>query len=358
MITTGGEGKVPPRKRIRGKIGNPSSAPELKSHNLLVNGVDTNVTFYNRRNVFGVYNGTSTGIWFPIAGQWPQEGSGSHQRIGNKIRVKMLRIKGLVGYSPYLITQVRYRIVLYRTRHIPEYNFETFIAPLYSALSVYTGADTVATRQNSTTYNYYCSYFNNDVMKENEIKRRVLFRGMIKPQPDAPNFKLAAHNLPGEFASSANPVQISYTTDGKVWGSIYTIQQGGLGQETSYFNTDSTHPTLGVNNVAAASTTSIQHIPMGFAVPEQVYSGEFQKHYTYAQGEVGSAADPVNNRGFFPIDLTVAMNDNIDCSKYDYVFVIEADWAIGQDPQGVFAADEAHSNFFIKFVPHIYYTDD
>lgn len=331
MITTGGEGKVPSRKRVRGKIGDPSNAPELKTHNLLVNGNDDDATtYFNYKSSYGVFTNDSRGTWYPIRCYWPVEGSGSHQRIGKKIRVKFLRLKGFVTYSPYLITQVRYRVVLYRTLKAAAYNFLDFIKPMYRGFKDLSAGPSIADLQGSCTLDYYMSYFNTDYLKSHEIKRRVLYRGLIKPQVDVPNF---AHNT----------YDVSSTTEGKVVGNIFTVgQEGGA---TGYFN--STNLVAGQTNVQLATTSS---------VPQVGYVGAFQPHVV--TGAEDSPTAICNQRGFFPIDLTVTMNDNVDCTKYDYVFVVESDWAIGQSPMGEFSNQVVHSNFFLDLLPHIYYTDD
>ena len=224
MITTGGEGKVPPRKRMRGKIGNPSAAPELKTHNLLRADVDTAQTFYDLTICKGVYTNSANGVWYPLVCNWPTVGTSAHQRIGNKIRVKLLRLKGYVAYSPYLITQVRYRIVLYRTKHFQNFTHTQFIAPMYNAfIDIHNAGDTDA-KQRAAATNFYMSFFNKDYMQQNEIKRRVLFRGMIKPQPDVPDFQFAEKQWAGLIAPGEQPLTVSTnsTTTGKHWGKYWT----------------------------------------------------------------------------------------------------------------------------------------
>lgn len=357
MITTGGEGKVAPRKRLRGKIGNPSSAPELKTHNLLREDVDSNETFYEMNLTKGVYTNSTAGVWYPIVGHWPTVGTGVHQRIGNKIRVKLLRLKGYVSYSPYLITQVRYRIVLYRTKNFANFTHLTWIIPMYSAFANIHGPNSVDGKQRACTADFYCSFFNKDYMRENEIKRRVLFRGMIKPQPDIGNFNVNGHQWIGEIAPGNDPTVVSTTTSGKHFGKIWTkVQQGTLYESNSYFNED--NATDAPTNVTLGSSTGLHHIPVAINEPQKQAFGLFQPHYSTTNGSVYDAATAGNQRGFFPIDITVHMNDNIDCEKYKYVFVVESDWCIGQDLNGTFGFAENLSNFFISFIPQVYYTDD
>ena len=364
MIRTGGEGKVPPRKRMRGKIGNPSSAPELKTHNLLRADTDTNVTFYDGALVKGVYTNSDNGVWYPIVCNWPVVGTGAHQRIGNKIRVRLLRLKGYVSYTPYLITQVRYRIVLYRCKKVLNFTHVQWLAPMYSAFADIANSANVDAKQNACSTDFYAAFFNKTHMKQNEIKRRVLFRGMIKPQQDIGNFTNRAVQWTGEIAPGEQPTVISSTsnTTGKHWGKIWQrVQQGTLYESNSYFNNDeNTVANPAPDNVALASGTStaLHHLVFQQNQPVTTYYGVFQWHYNTPNGFVYDAYTAGNQRGFFPIDITVNMNDNVDCEEYRYVFVVESDWCIGQDPSGDFSNAEANSNFFFHFIPHIYYTDD
>lgn len=353
MITTGGEGKVPPRKRIRGKIGDPSSAPELKTHNLLRNDDDPNDTFYSGTMIYGVWTNTAEGLWYPTAGHWPTVGTGAHQRIGKKIRVKLLRLKGYVAYSPYLITQVRYRIVMYRTRRAGTYSHSDWLVPMYSEFGDLNVPNNMNGWQNYCVRDYYCSFFDREYLKQHDIKRRVLFRGIIQPQPDIGNYKMQLAAWAGMFAYGDNASVVNSLTTGKECGTIVLAGQSGSG---GYFNTSSLD--TAVQNIQLNTSTSLQNIPMVFNEPAKTFSGEFQKHYVSGQGEDYDAVTPVNQRGFFPIDLTVHMNDNVDCEQYDYVFVVESDWCCGQNERGVFAHTKAKTNFNFFFIPQIYYTDD
>lgn len=283
METNGGEGKISGRKRLRGKIGNPTALPEIKVHNLLVSGNDNLENFWTDKTVFGSFPNTNLGVWYPIDLKWPSEGSGPHQRIGRKIRVKFLRLKGYVAYSPYLITQVRYRIVLYRCHNQVNWTHSSFIVPMYGRFASMTAQGMSSLEiQNACVWNYYCAIFSNTYMKQSGIKRRVLSKGVIKPQADVPD----------------------------------------------YYNPNGT----------------------------LLMSGEFQRHKSATA--LANNDSPANQRGFFPIDITVNMNDNIECPTQSYVIVVEADWCIGQTPQGTFGAETGYQNFYFSFIPHLYYTDD
>lgn len=238
METTGGEGKISGRKRLRGKIGNPSTAPELKMHNLINVGDDTAQTLWIDRAFYGSFTRDDTGVWYPWKCNWPQMGISNHTRIGKNIRVKYLRVKGYVAYSPYLITQVRYRIVLYRHEPFGILSYDSFTQKLYSnAANMNENGLNSLQIQDRCCFNYYCGEFSKIFLKDNGIKRRVLAKGVIKPQADVPDF---------------------YNNNGQL-----------------------------------------------------VYSGQFLKHRD-ASGHVASQDQPSNSRGFFPIDITVNMNDRVE----------------------------------------------
>lgn len=325
MISTGGEGKVSARKRLRGKIGDPSNHPELKHFN----GFDTSVNadqFYKAVVVYGIYVREVNdyyGIYRPIPLRWPPLGPAASARIGKRIRIKYLRIKGYIAASPFLITQVRYRLVLYRLRqHLIEgaegYD-QDWLSSLYEHWANLEEDNSSKVIQRNVVRNYYTSYFDVDMLKAQECKRRVLLKGLLKPSADVPNYKIPAS------ATNYFKHVPSGTPD--------NIDGIALGNQSGTFVHNST------------SYTNIQEdVPL---------IGEYQLHNLVADLQT-----EINMKSFFPIDVVVNMNDNIDTWNYRYVLVMESDWGVGQNPSGYYDNMPESSNFIFYFIPQIYYTDD
>lgn len=351
MITTGGEGKVPPRKRVRGKIGNPRNAPEIKMHNLWNNVTDTAQSYYSNRNIIGVFTQEDrNSVWWPLQTYWPTVGNTQFNRIGRKIRVKFLRLKGFVYYSPYLITQVRYRIVLYRCKTAQTFNHSVWLQSLYACFNPLTDANSVDDMEGRCVFNYYMSWFDNDKLRELDCKRRVLYKGLIKPQADIGNYNNNSMQMNSTVGSETSI--ISSDTYGKVFGPMAT----NSAQANGYFN-GATAATVNPN-ISTETSTLVNDLPIKTTIPQITWFGKFQQHYSSGNPSAYDAVTPGNQRGFFPIDVTVDMNDNIDCEEYSYVFVVESDWCIGQDAAGSFGYVKARTNFGLTFTPQIFYTDD
>lgn len=306
MITNGGDaGLVSKRKRVRGKVGDPSRHAELK----MINGFDLDpANMHSGSSIYGVHLpnagvGPAKVLWYPYKLEWPEVGAGPNNRVGKRIRVKMIRLKGFVHSSPFLITQVRWRIVLYRClKHFEEeegqqverynmgwvdWNYENF-----HNMELPNDPGDV---QAAAVFNYYASYFNKEAIQRREIKRRILVKGVLNPSSDIGNYNNASHTFSGTLG------------DAQLFGQI-----------SSYKST-----------------------------------GTYQHHFSDL-----SISDPANMQAAFPIDITVEMNDNIDCELYRYVFQIESDTVIGQNAAGVFSTAINTSNFIFYIVPHIYYTDE
>lgn len=324
MISTGGEGKVSAHKRLRGKIGNPNKSNELKQYNLFDDTADAS-EFYAHEKVYGVYisetDTETAGVWRPLRTYWPSPSVLVGGRIGKRICVRYLRIKGYVAASPFLITQVRWRLVLYRVRKnlvngAEVYN-QAWLRALYAQYEDPQTFSTSQNIQNAIVQNYYLSYFDPDNLKIHDCKRRVLVKGILKPSADIGNFKSAS--------SQSTLLQF---------------------MPTSQFNTDT---------ITGQAAGTIQRAARYNATLARDFDmvGKFQLHNNSAD-----MATAINSKSFFPIDVTVNMNDNVDCWEYTYVFVIESDWGVGQSTAGYFENDAAHSNYFFYFVPQIYYTDD
>lgn len=324
MISTGGEGKVSARKRLRGKIGDPSAHPELKQYNLV--DASTGATlFYSSQLFYGIYvreESNAAGIWTPVPLRWPALSNSNSGRIGKRIRIKYLRLKGFIGSSPFLTNQVRYRLVLYRTRRnlvgTEEVYDQAWLASLYHK---YYNMESYATNtgliMNASVNNYYCSFFDPDALKAKDCKRRVLLKGIIKPSQDLGYYMWSA-NDPGYLRTVPTVGQNIDTITGQAAGSI---QRGAQFQ------------------IGPAHDISV--------------FGRRQKHNIS-----GPIPSEVNCKAFFPIDVTVNMNDNVDCWEYRYVLVLESDWAIGQSDEGVYDIGQNVSNFILSLTPQIYFTDD
>lgn len=305
MLNTGGQGQVSKRKRVKGKIGDPNQKPELKFCSCIDNSATGN---YGCIYVPGIH-GQSTGggqtnpqVWRPYYLQWPNEGTDFDERIGRRIKVKYLRIKGFATSSPYLIDQVRWRLVLYRTKkHYKEvagstaelYDMEWLYDLYRKKYNLENGTDSEA--QLAAVQMYYMSFFNPLNMKDDDTKRRILMKGIFNPQADIGNYKVPLHNITGN--SGAGTAQL--------------------------------------------------------AVTAHVIQGYMQRHFTGV--DVGHVA---NMNCSFPIDLTVTLNDNVDCTEYRYVLVFETDCIIGQSPLGEFDRTSANANYIFGIVAQIYYTDD
>lgn len=307
MLNTGGQGQVSKRKRVKGKIGDPNDKPELKFCSCIDNGATVT---YGNVYIPGVH-GTSTldarssnspQVWRPYWLQWPQEGTDFDERVGRRIKVKYLRIKGYATSSPYLIDQVRWRLVLYRTKR----NFITVAGSLVEGYPMewvydlyrktYNLEDATTSEAQLAAVNmYYMSFFNPLNMKDNDTKRRILMKGMFNPQSDIGNYKVPQHAITG--SSGAGTAAMS---------------------------------------VAGYTAT-----------------GYMQRHFGGV--DIGHVA---NMNASFPIDLTVTLNDNVDCSEYRYVLMIETDCIIGQTPLGEFDRDPSNANYIFSLVAQIYYTDD
>lgn len=327
MISTGGEGKVSGHKRLRGKIGNPYNAPELKTFNLMDTSNGSHIAYH--QDVLGVYISDTSdpfGVWKPIRTIWPPLGNTSHSRIGKRIKVKYLRIKGYVASSPFLITQVRWRLVLYRTLRnlvngIEVYN-QAFLSSLYVSYrnpedAQYGG--TSAALERSTVHNFYESIFNQDAMKVRDCKRRVLVKGLLKPSADIGDYKIPTNSGPS--------------------GYLRTVPVVGANEDT-------------IAGQAAGTITRAAQYNTGVNIEVPIV-GEYLLHNT----TVG-IDEEVNAKAFFPIDVTVTMNDNIDVAQYTYIFVFESDWGVGQNTGGYYGHTAEYSNYMFSFVPQIYYTDD
>lgn len=322
MISTGGEGKVSARKRLRGKIGNPSTAPEIKSCNMtLANPAP--ISYFNSFSPLGVYapGGGLGCVWNPYQLHWPAVGAENYQRIGKKIRVRYLRFKGFVASSPFLIQQVRYRFVLYRVKHRANYNM-AWQAGLYRHFVNPDNAQDVGSLQDAVAHDYYLSYFDPEKMKEQDCKRRVLFKGLLKPSEDVPNYVIPAQNTPYFKIST----ELGTDIDGMSWGETPNETVGLISRRAQY-------------NINCENDTR--------------FVGVFQKHVSDRP-----LITPVNAKAFFPIDFVVNMNDNINCEEYDYVFVVESDLGVGQLPTGAYDVNDYNANYFFRIIPHLYYTDD
>lgn len=302
MISNGGDaGLVSKRKRIRGKVGDPSKHPELK----MINGFNLGpATMYTGVNIYGTHPVTSAvkTVWSPHMLQWPAVGAESYERIGKRIRVKMLRLKGCLLVSPFLIMQVRWRIVLNRClknyelvsgTEVEKYdmdwvkeNYMNFHPMTYSA---------VEQQQEAAYLNYYATFFSKEAIEARELKRRILVKGVMNPASDIGNYTAENASVTG---------------------------------------------TIGDTNVV-------------LTVGGHGYEGRFQ-HHIAGQG----INAPVNMYAAFPIDVTVEMNDNVDCELYRYVLQIETDTVIGQNVNGSFSTGTTFSNFLFFLIPHIYYTDE
>lgn len=360
MISTGGEGKISAKKRLRGKIGDPSKKPELKQYNLMDTSEGDLSKLYQSVILHGVYIPEShtdyKGIWRPLACNWPRPDVGMMGRIGKKIRIKYLRIKGYVAASPFLVTQVRYRLVLYRTRTnlvngVERYD-QAWLKTLYKAynnMETDIPEATIRAVQLCCTENYYMSVFDKDELKSKDCKRRVLLSGLLKPNADIGNYQILTGGI--RLATGYLSTDNTDTIVGNVYGSTFQVGQQSA---TGYFNaptsgsiplpTPSDNVELHLQHSAISSTTNSEVVHM---------SGQFQKHVAEA-----ALYDDVNSRAFFPIDITVNMNDNVDCYEYRYVLVLESDWAVGQTPSGLFQPNVNASNFKMKICPQIYYFDD
>lgn len=324
MISTGGEGKISARKRLRGKIGDPSTHPELKQFNLFDSSANQG-QFYATLMFYGIYAAESTnaaGIWTPVACRWPLLSTGTSGRIGKRIRVKYLRIKGYVASSPFLMTQVRYRLVLYRSRKNLDgqnevYN-QAWLAGLYHKyMNMESNSANSEVMQKACAQNYYESFFDPDALHSRDCKRRVLFKGLLKPSPDPGNFRWLANDT----------------------GYLRTVPIVGANIDT-------------ITGQAAGSLTREAQFQTGPGANINL-SGAYQLHNSDA-----AIATEVNSKAFFPIDITVNMNDNIDTWEYRYIFVLESDWAVGRDGSGNYDHSTAVSNFILSLTPQIYYTDD
>lgn len=300
-MITGGQGQVSKRKRVKGKIGDPNDKPELKFCSCIDS---SNTSQYVGAYFPGIHNNALSGpqVWKPYMLQWPAEGTGSDERVGKMIRVKYLRIKGYATSSPFLIDQVRWRLVLYRTKknYITEGGLITegygmdWLYEMYR--KTYNLDDnSVSEAQLACVNMYYMSYFNPDVMRDNDTKRRILMKGIFNPNEDIGNF------------------------------------------------TDPQHTITGSAGGGAAS----------LVVPAHTIRGYFQRHFSGV--DVGHVA---NMNCSFPIDLTVTLNDNVNVEDYRYVIVFESDCIIGQSPTGDFVRDPANANYIFALVAQIYYTDD
>lgn len=330
MISTGGEGKISAKKRLRGKIGDPSAHPELKQFNM----ADTTsgaTAFYSSIKFYGIYAAESTnaaGIWSPVAVRWPVLGPANGGRIGKRIRIKYLRLKGYVASSPFLMTQVRYRLVLYRTRrNVPSggsevYNQEWLNSLYHKYYNMETQLADSQVMQYACAQNYYASYFDPDALKSKDCKRRVLFKGLLKPSPDPGNYKW--------LSSDAGYLRTVPVVGANIDGLTIGSGEGATPGEITRASQFQTGP--------AADIT---------------LSGAYQLHNSDA-----AISTEVNSKAFFPIDITVNMNDNVDTWEYRYVLVLESDWAVGRDASGVYDHTTAVSNFILSITPQIYYTDD
>lgn len=349
MISTGGEGKVTARKRLRGKIGNPSSAPELKSYNAFA-AVPAPENYYAELHITGVYapSGSMGCVWYPIALTWPQVGALNYQRVGNKIRVKYLRFKGYVASSPYLIQQVRYRFVLYRLRKQGSYNM-FWLQSLYKNFLLPDAAADASNLQSIMVGNYYNSFMDPDAMKAQECKRRVLFKGLLKPSADIGNYsiRIGGVKLQTSYTSPDNVDAIS----GQVWGSTFQV---GQASSTGYFNA----PTSGSIPLPSASENVDLNIHR-YSKPLTTNTSTIASIGTYQPHDPESALpSPINSKAYFPIDFVINMNDNINCEEFRYILVVESDVGVGQNALGEFDSSNASSNYFFRVTPHIYYTDD
>lgn len=294
MISTGGDdGLVSKRKRVRGKVGDPSKHPELKKVNGFFN---SELQADNGDWIIGAYwpSGTTKRLWYPMPLEWPSHGTGSAQMVGKRIRVKMLRLKGFVLSSPFLIMQVRWRIVLYRCLKSFVNSTETYnmnwVSYNYKKWYDMTSTDTGAL-QLAAWQNYYASFFDQEAINRRELKRRILVKGVLNPNEDIGNYRNALHEITG----GSNTLNV-----------------------LPYYST-----------------------------------GVYQRHFE-AQ-DVGNA---MNMKSAFPIDVTVEMNDNVDCDQYRYILQIESDTVMGQTDQGAFATSQANANFIFYLVPQIYFTDE
>lgn len=296
-METGGEGLISKRKRVRGKIGNPSKKPELKFCNVAILGDK-----YSIFNINGVAarNIEVAGVWRPYPLNWPAVGAGSDQRIGKRIRVKYLRLKGFVASSPYLIQQVRYRIVLYRTKKhfseddgVTEVYDEDWKHLIYNNYHTLDSADS-AVIQRDTVHNFYMSFIDQQNMKDTDCKRRILIKGLLKPREDIGNYSNSSATITG---------------------------------------------TMGNQSIALTRSTFTS-------------SGKFIKHFA---ADINTVE---NMEAYFPIDLTVDLNDNVDCEEYRYVIMVESDVGIGQNAVGDYSYAQVSANYFFRFIPQIYYFDD
>lgn len=327
MISTGGEGKISAKKRLRGKIGDPSTKPELKQYNLLDSSQGDLNRMYDTVVFYGTYlpdNNSQFGVWEPLMCRWPPLGQGMSSRIGKRIRVKYLRIKGYVSASPFLTNQVRYRLVLYRTRANQVNGVETYnqawLASLYKHYHNYQDTDMSATAlQTRAARNYYMSVFDKDSLQAKDCKRRVLCSGLLKPSADIGNYTIPANSATqGYFLTKPDNAPSNIDT--------ITGQAAGQIERGAQF------------------ITSVTDIPL---------RGTFQRHVATAD-----LYEDVNAFSFFPVDITVSMNDNVDTYEYRYILVLESDWAIGQQETGLYSNGNAYSNFKMRICPQIYYFDD
>lgn len=301
-MITGGQGQVSKRKRVKGKIGDANSKPELKFCSCVDNSSTGSYALAYFPGVHNIANVQGPQLWKPYMLDWPQQGADKDERIGKKIRVKYLRVKGFAASSPLLIDQVRWRLVLYRTKkHYIEtggtYSEGYGMDWLKELYRKFYDMDTnsLSTNQLNCVLNYYVSYFNPQNMGDEDCKRRILLKGMFNPNADIGNYTQGNRSITG---------------------------------------------TVGNQNAALALGGS-------------EWSGRFLLHFS--GDDIGHVA---NMNAYFPIDLTVAMNDNIDTEEYRYLLVFETDCIVGENQAGSYNINISQANFIFGILPQIYYTDD
>lgn len=125
------------------------------------------------------------GAWYPVKLVWPNTGTGAGQRLGDKIFMKYIRIKGSIGVMNRVLCGIRWRLRLVRTENmgftegalnaINSY-LEFFKATLSTSLS---GTVQFIQEAKNAKHNFYFMYKN--VEKRNLASTKVIASGYFPP---------------------------------------------------------------------------------------------------------------------------------------------------------------------------------
>lgn len=174
------------RKRVKGA--NHVHKVEVKKVNL-VDG--TELSTHKYLNIYNHYMSSSNGLtgigsWFPFQLVWPSAGTGSSQRIGDKFKLKYIRLKGSIGVQNRSLIGVRWRLKLLRSENgslitnagvNPAIN--GYLSAVYDNNSAVDITGSFLAQASICKHNYYGIY--KDVDKRNIYAVKVIASGYFPP---------------------------------------------------------------------------------------------------------------------------------------------------------------------------------